>query len=303
MRLLTRSDFDGICCAVLLKELGIIDEMVYAHPKDLQDGKVAVTSNDVLANVPYVPGCGMWFDHHSSEDERLKLGSYKGRSEQAPSAARVVYDFYGDDRLARFEEMLTYVDKVDSGQLTREEILAPTGWVLLGFVCDPRTGLGYHRSYRISNLDLMRQLVDEIRTKPIDEILALPDVKERTDRYFEANERFREFLEARSRLEGKVVITDTRGAAEIPPGNRFLVYSLFPQANLDIRLIPGRGGESVAISMGHSVLDRSSKVDVGSLLLAHGGGGHRVVGTCQVPAADADRVLQELLAEVRRVDG
>jgi hypothetical protein len=180
MRLLTRSDFDGICCAVLLKELGLMEEMVYAHPKDLQDGKFDVGKDDILANVPYVPGCGLWFDHHSSENERLALeGRYEGRSKQAPSAARVIADYYGAERFDRFREMLEYVDRLDSGQLTEEEILKPQGWILLGFICDPRTGLGYHKNYRISNLEFMSDLVDHILTMSIDEILKLQDTQER----------------------------------------------------------------------------------------------------------------------------
>src|SRR5512145_591395 len=170
MRLLTRSDFDGICCAVLLKELGLMDEMVYAHPKDLQDGKITVTKNDILANVPYVPGCGLWFDHHSSEKERTRLeGHYEGRSAPAPSAARVIYDYYGPEKLAKFDEMLTYVDKVDSAQLSEQEILNPSGWVLLGFLCDPRTGLGYHKKFTISNLKFVHNLMDMMSSMSIDE--------------------------------------------------------------------------------------------------------------------------------------
>ena len=297
MRLLTRSDFDGICCAVLLKELGLMDEMVYAHPKDLQDGKIPVTQDDILANVPYVPGCGLWFDHHSSERERLSLqGKYEGRSTNAPSAARVIYDYYGPEKLARFEEMLRYVDKVDSAQLTEDEILNPAGWILLGFICDPRTGLGYHKNYRISNLAFMNDLVEHIRTRSIDEILALPDTQERIALYRENDLKGRAFLKERSRADGPVVITDARGAAEIPPSNRFLIYSLFPETNNSIRLIDGRGKEFVAISVGYSILNRTATVDVGSLMLRYGGGGHKAVGTCQVPYDQADTVLNELVA-------
>jgi len=296
MRLLTRSDFDGICCAVLLKELGLMDEMVYAHPKDLQDGKVAVAENDILANVPYVPGCGLWFDHHSSEHERLHLaGKYQGLSKAAPSAARVICDFYGTGNFARFHDMLDYVDRVDSGQLTEEEILKPQGWVLLGFICDPRTGLGYHKGYSISNLAFMNDLVDHIRTKSIDEILALPDTRERIAFYQETDQKAREFLRERSRVEGAVLITDARGADEIPPSNRFLIYSLYPQSNISIRLIDGRGKEFVAFSVGYSILNRSATVDVGSLMLRYGGGGHKKVGTCQVPYDRAEAVLEEIV--------
>jgi hypothetical protein len=297
MRLLTRSDFDGICCAVLLKELGLLTEMVYAHPKDLQDGKIAVGKNDILANVPYVPGCGLWFDHHSSEHERLDLqGKFEGRSVVAHSAARVICDYYGAEKFGRFTDMLRFVDKVDSGLLTEHDILNPTGWVLLGFICDPRTGLGYHKGYRISNLAFMNDLVDHIRTKTIDEILNLPDTQERIKFYRDDDQKARAFLKERSRMDGVVVITDARGAAEVPPSNRFLIYSLFPQANIQIRLIDGRGKEFVAISVGYSVINRTATVDVGSLMLKYHGGGHKVVGTCQVPYASADQVLKELVA-------
>ena len=296
MRLLTRSDFDGICCAVLLKEMGLMDEMVYAHPKDLQDGKVAVEKNDILANVPYVPGCGLWFDHHSSEHERLQLeGKYQGASKPAPSAARVICEYYGVEKFGRFQEMLAYVDKVDSGQLTEEEILNPKGWVLLGFICDPRTGLGYHKGYRISNLAFMNDLVNHIRTKTVDEILALPDTRERIELYLDNDQKARGFLRQRSRVIGNVLVTDGRGAEEIPPSNRFLVYSLYPETNISIRLIDGRGKEFVAFSVGYSILNRSAGVDVGSLMLKYGGGGHKKVGTCQVPYDQADSVLQALI--------
>lgn len=297
MRLLTRSDFDGICCAVLLKEIGLMDEMVYAHPKDLQDGKIAVDQNDILANVPYVSGCGLWFDHHSSEHERLEVsGGYDGCSKPAPSAARVVCDYYGAEKFSRFKEMLEYVDRVDSGQLTEYEILSPTGWVLLGFICDPRTGLGYHKSYRISNLAYMNDLVEHIRTKTIDEILNLPDTKERIERYRANDQSAQEFLRKNSRVCGSVLVTDARGAEEIPPSNRFLIYSMYPETNISIRMIDGRGKEFVAISVGYSITNRTATVDVGSLMLKYGGGGHRKVGTCQVPYDQADAVLQELIA-------
>jgi oligoribonuclease NrnB/cAMP/cGMP phosphodiesterase (DHH superfamily) len=295
MRLLTRSDFDGICCAVLLKELGLMDEMVYAHPKDLQDGKIPVDSNDILANVPYVSGCGLWFDHHSSEHERLEIGGYEGSSKPAPSAARVISDYYGADKFSRFKEMLEYVDRVDSGQLTEYEILSPTGWVLLGFICDPRTGLGYHKSYRISNLAYMNDLVEHIRTKSIDEILSLPDTRERIERYRANDQKAQEFLREKSRVSGSVLVTDARGADDIPPSNRFLIYSLYPETNISIRMIDGRGKEFVAISVGYSITNRTATVDVGSLMLKYGGGGHRKVGTCQVPYDQADRVLVELI--------
>ncbi|NVO00952.1 MAG: exopolyphosphatase [Geobacteraceae bacterium] len=297
MRLLTRSDFDGICCAALLKELGIMDDMTYAHPKDLQDGKVPVGKNDVLANVPYVPGCGLWFDHHSSEHERLQLaGKYEGSSKLAPSAARVIHDYYKSEKLLKFAEMLQYVDKVDSANLTEDEILNPTGWILLGFICDPRTGLGYHKGYRISNLAFMGELVDHIRTKSIDEILALPDTQERIAVYLQNDLKARDFLKKHSRVEGSLLITDARGVDDLPPSNRFLVYSMFPDTNISIRIIDGKGKEFVSISLGYSILNRTATIDVGSLMLKYGGGGHKAVGTCQIPYDMADLVIREIIA-------
>lgn len=300
MRLLTRSDFDGICCAVLLKELGLLSEMVYAHPKDLQDGKVPVTKNDILANVPYVPGCGLWFDHHSSEEERNSLGGdYDGLSEAAPSAARVISNYYGKEKFARFSELLEYVDKIDSAQLTQDEILNPSGWILLGFLCDPRTGLGYHKSFTISNLKFCHNLVDMMSTMSIDEILDHPDVRERIDLYFASTDKARKFYQTCSWMDGPAVISDFRIAGMAPPSNRFLVYSLFPEANISIRMLDGKDGAFVSFSVGYSILNRTSKVDVGSLMLKYGGGGHKAVGTCQVPYDQAEDVLHEILTYIK----
>ena len=300
MRLLTRSDFDGICCAVLLKELGLMNEMVYAHPKDLQDGKVPVSSNDILANVPYVPGCGLWFDHHSSEMERNDLqGRFEGSSKAAPSAARVIYDYYGAEKLSRFDELLTYVDKVDSAQLSQEEILNPTGWVLLGFLCDPRTGLGYYKNFNVSNLQFCYKVVDMIGSMSIDEILAHPDVKERSDLYFESTEKAKKFYRNCTWMDGPIAISDFRIAGMAPPSNRFLVYSLYPEANISIRMIDGKNGEFVSFSVGYSVLNRTSTVDVGSLMLKYGGGGHKVVGTCQVPYEQAEDALHDMVEFIK----
>ena len=296
MRLLTRSDFDGICCAVLLKELGLMTEMVYAHPKDLQDGKVPVTDNDILANVPFVPGCGLWFDHHSSEVERNDLeGLYEGLSKLAPSAARVISEYYADEKLARFEELLACVDKVDSAQLSQEDILNPTGGVLLGFLCDPRTGLGYHKDFTISSLQFCTNLVDLLGEMSLDEVLAHPDTKERIDLYFESTEKAKKFYKTCSWTDGPIVISDFRIAGSAPPSNRFLIYSLYPDANISIRMIDGKGGEFVSLSVGYSVLNRTATVDVGSLMLKYGGGGHKVVGTCQVPYEAAEDTLQQIV--------
>lgn len=301
MRLITRSDFDGLACAALLEELGIVDEILYMHPKDIQDGKITMTENDVLANVPYVKGCGLWFDHHSSEEERLESGAtFKGACDQAPSAARVISNYYFKDpahaaRLKRFDEMVDAVDKADSAQLTMEEIQNPKGWTLLGFIADPRTGLGYRHQFKISNFDLMKSLPGLLRTRSIDEILTLPDVAERVKVYHEENEKYKNFIRENSQVIGDALLIDMRGKSEIPSGNRFLEYTLYPDQNISIRLADGKNKETTMISIGHSVINKTSKVDVGSLTLKYGGGGHHKVGTCQVPVAETDKVVREIL--------
>lgn len=300
MRLLTRSDFDGLACATLLKEAGIIDSWKFAHPKDLQDGIIAVTENDCLANVPYVPGCGLWFDHHSSEHERNALaGKYKGESRIAPSCARIIYNFYGaEDSFPNFDEMMRAVDKVDSANLTKEEVLHPEGWILLGFIMDPRTGLGRWRNFTISNYQLMEKLIDCCRTMKIDEILAMPDVRERIEVYFEQTERFDAMIRAHTRVEGDVIISDLRGVDPIYSGNRFYIYSLYPQQNISVWIVSGKGGFGCSCAVGHSILNRTSKVDVGSLMLKYGGGGHRAVGTCQFVDEEMERLIPKLLSEI-----
>ncbi len=299
MRLLTRSDFDGLACAAILKVAGVIDDIKFVHPKDLQDGLIETNENDVLANVPYVKGCGLWFDHHKSEEERLRGVTYKGESRLAPSCARIIYEYYGGEtRFPKFANMIPLVDRVDSGNLTREEILNPTGYVLLGFVMDPRTGLGRFRDFTISNYQLMMALIDACATMQIEEILALPDVRERLDLYYEQQEKFIDMVHEKSSVHGNLVVTDLRDVETIYAGNRFLIYSLYPEQNISIWIVDGRAKQNCVFATGHSILNRTSKTDVGSLMLEYGGGGHRMVGTCQVPYAKADSVLTQLITKI-----
>lgn len=299
MRLLTRSDFDGLACGALLKDLGIIDNWKFVHPKDIQDGLVEATKDDVLANIPYIKGAGLWFDHHSSESERLGEIEFEGESRLADSAARVIYDYYGGKgKMPQFEEMVVAVDKVDSAKLTADEILNPKGWVLLGFLMDPRTGLGRFREFRISNYALMEDLMDAVRTQSIEEILENPDVKERIELYFEQDKLFREMIAKYTTTRGNAIVTDLRGVDTIYTGNRFLIYSLYPEQNISLWIVDGRNKMNAPIAVGHSVLNRTSKTDVGKLMLKHGGGGHPQVGTCQIDYDDVDRVIEELITQI-----
>lgn len=298
MRLLTRSDFDGLICAVLLKEAGVMDEWVFVHPKDVQDGKVACGENDILANVPYAPGCGLWFDHHTSEDDRLGEIEFQGASKHYPSCARVIWEYYGGHEKfpARFDEMLAYVDRCDSGDLKPGEVADPKGWILLSFIMDPRTGLGRYRDYRISNYQLMMRLVDLCRHESVDAILADPDVAERVARYFAQEEQFAAMLRARSTVVGKVLLIDLREQEEIYTGNRFTAYALFPECNVSVQVIWGKAKQNVVLTVGKSIFDRSNPTDIGRLMLSYGGGGHVNVGTCQVPEDQAARVIADVTA-------
>lgn len=300
MRLVTRSDFDGLACGALLLDAGVIDNWKFAHPKDLQDGLVEITENDCLANVPYVEGCGLWFDHHSSEHERLQLeGKYKGESRITPSCARIIYEYYGGkERFPQFEEMMYAVDKVDSGNLSIEEVMHPSGWVLLGFLMDPRTGLGRWRKFSISNYQLMEKLMVACSKMSIDEILELSDVRERIEVYNEQTALFQEMVQKYTRVDGNVIITDLRGVDPIYTGNRFMIYSMYPEQNISAWIVSGRGGEGCSAAVGYSILNRTSEVNVGSLMLKYHGGGHRKVGTCQFSNENMAQELPKMLDEL-----
>ncbi|MCI9276757.1 exopolyphosphatase [bacterium D16-50] len=300
MRLVTRSDFDGLVCGALLLEAGVIDSWKFAHPKDLQDGLVEVNENDCLANVPYVEGCGLWFDHHSSEHERLELrGKYKGESRIAPSCARIIYDYYGgEDRFPQFKEMMSAVDKVDSGSLTIDEVMNPQGWILIGFLMDPRTGLGRWRRFTVSNYQLMEKLMDCCRTMDTHEILALSDVQERIEVYNEQTEKFKEMVKEHTKVDGNVIITDLRGVDPIYTGNRFMIYSLYPEQNISAWIVSGRGGKGCSAAVGYSILNRTCSINVGSLMLKYNGGGHKKVGTCQFNDDNMETELPKMLAEL-----
>ncbi|MDR0821544.1 MAG: exopolyphosphatase [Oscillospiraceae bacterium] len=304
MKLITRSDFDGLVCGALLLEAGVVDGYTFAHPKDIQDGLVDVGADNVLANVPYVEGCGLWFDHHSSESERVQLdGHYKGESRSAPSCARIIYEYYGGEaKFPQFGDMMEAVDKVDSGNLTQNEILNPQGWILIGFLMDPRTGLGRFRNFRISNYQLMAILLECCRVKTTADILAMSDIQERIELYNEQTQKFKSMIVEHTLIDHDVIITDLRGVEPIYTGNRFLVYSLYPEQNVSAWIVSGRGGKGCSVAVGYSVLNRSSRVNVGSLMLKYGGGGHKAVGTCQFDDKTIADKLPKLLDELVNYD-
>ncbi len=305
MRLITRSDFDGLACAVLLEEAGVVDDYLFVHPKDAQDGKVSAGQQDVVANIPYISGCGMWFDHHSSEEERLGIDEffeYEGKSQSAPSCARVIYDYYGgDEKFHKFDisGLMPAVDRSDTAAFSTKDIMSPKGWVLLSFIVDSRTGLGRYQDYRISNHDLLRDLIKYCRTMDIDTILEVPDVCERINRYTEQEVAYEKMIRANSSVDQNVIVIDLLNVEELLSGNRFIEYALYPYQNVSARIFWGKNRQNVVISVGHSIIHRDCKTDVGSLMLKYGGGGHKQVGTCQVPATRADEILQEIVSELK----
>jgi len=305
-RLVTRSDFDGLVCGMLLKELDLVDEITFVHPKDMQDGKVAITDRDITTNLPYRAECHLAFDHHSSEMLRNN-GTAQNHviDPKAPSAARVVYDYYGGaERFPMIrQDLMDAVDKGDSAQFSRDEILEPTGWVLLNFLMDSRTGLGRFRQFRISNYELMMQLIDYCREHSVEEILALPDVAERVELFREQQEKFVDQLMRCCEVHGPVVVLDLRNEEIIYSGNRFMVYALFPECNISMHVMWGLKQQNTVFAIGKSILDRSSPVDVGALCLAYGGGGHHAAGTCQVDNDRADEVKAELIETIKAGGG
>ena len=299
-RLVTRSDFDGLACAMMLKELDIIEEIKFVHPKDVQDGKIELSKNDITTNLPYDPRVGIAFDHHESEVDRNKAIETDGKliiDPNARSAARVVYDYYGGK--ATFprisDDLMAAVDKGDSADFTLEEILHPSGWVLLHFLMDARTGLGRFHQFRISNYALMMELIDYCLEHDIDEILELPDVKERVDLYFEQSELFEAQLKRIAQLHGKVVVLDLRNEEVIHAGNRFMIYALYPEAQVSVHVAWGFQKQNTAVMIGKSILNKASNADIGELCLKYGGGGHRNAGTCQLANDAVDEILPQII--------
>jgi nanoRNase/pAp phosphatase (c-di-AMP/oligoRNAs hydrolase) len=301
-RLVTRSDFDGLVCAALLKELGILEDILFVHPKDVQDGKVELTDRDITTNLPYRPEVALSFDHHTSEVERVHEDQpNRVMVSGAYSAARVVYDYFGAQ--SRFpgvsKIMMAAVDRADAARLSLQDVLHPQGWILLSFLMDPRTGLGRFREFRISNYQLMMQLIDSCLDHSIEEIFASPDVAERVDLYREHAEAAVEQIRSCATVHGDVVVLDLRDEEVIHPTNRFLLYALFPECTVSIHVLWGLEQQNTVFAVGRSIIDRTSNIDIGALMLAHGGGGHGAAGTCQIANERAESVLGELIEKLR----
>src|SRR5574344_2663225 len=301
-RLVTRSDFDGLACAMMLKELKLIDEIKFVHPKDVQDGKIDLTKDDITTNLPYDPRVGLAFDHHLSEMERVETEQYDNLiiDEHARSAARVVYNYFGGEKTFKTssEALMDAVDKGDSADFTLQEILNPEGWVLLHFIMDARTGLGRFHDFKISNYDLMMELIDYCRFHTIDEILALPDIKERVDLYFSQQDKFIEQIKRIHKMDGHVIIVDLRNEETIYCGNRFLVFAMYPSVQMSMHIAWGFQKQNTAVMIGKSIINKTSQINIGDICLAYGGGGHHNAGTCQLENSKADTQISEILEKL-----
>ena len=294
MRILTRGDLDGLTSSVLLTLVKEIKEIRFAHPKDVQDGEVEATADDIIVNLPHVEGCGMWFDHHVSEEKKAaEVGKFEGRHGLAPSAARLIYEHFERPEFEPYQEMLGETDRFDSGRLEPKDVTAPEGWVLLGFTLDPRTGLGPEfRKY-------FRWLVEYVKEVPLEKVLDHGEVKKRVERVRNEIEQFKGILQLHCRLDGNVIVTDLRPVKDPPVGNRFLVYTLFPEANVEARIIRGKEGKTVNLAVGRSIFNRTCKANVGMLCAEYGGGGHEGAGTCQFKLEEADAKIEEIIARLK----
>jgi len=301
-RLVTRSDMDGLVCGTLLKYLGIIDEISFVHPKDMQDGKVDITEDDITTNLPYVDGVHLAFDHHYSETLRNEEMENHIIIPDAPSAAEVVYQYYGGDEKfpKRFKDMMDAANKADSAQFDIDDILNPKGWELLSFLMDSRTGLGRFKEFSVSNYQLMMDLIDHCAKLSIEEILELPDVKERVDLYFRYEKEFITQLKRSSTIYKNLIIVNYMNEDIIYPGNRFMIYALYPEVNISIHTVWGRNKQNVVYSTGKSIINKTSKTNIGELMLKYDGGGHEAAGGCQPKIEDAKRVLEELINKINK---
>ena len=303
--LYTRSNFDGIVCAALLKEIGLADEIKFVHPKDMQDGKVQLPNNTITASLPYCNGVYMAFDHHSSESKRIQDVKENYVIEPAaPSSARVIYEYFGgSDRFSEtLQALMDSVDRADCTNFTEEDILNPKGWVLLNYLMDARTGLGRFRNFKISNMDLMYKLIDLLSEKSIDEIMQEDDIKERVDLYFSEQEKFIEQIKRCTRVDDKIAILDLRKEEVIHVGNRFMIYAIHPECNLSIHILNGLHKKNTVFAVGKSIINKSCTVDIGALMYEHNGGGHINAGTCQIENDKADEVLNDIINKIKALE-
>jgi hypothetical protein len=313
MRLVTRADFDGLVCGALLTKFEPIDAYLFVEPKFMQDGLVKIRTGDIIANLPFHPNCTLWFDHHvtnTTPDFAKPIVLGKGGFRLAPSAARVVYEYYkelsdkqqpvGEEKTTqeiiefldseRIRYLLHETDRIDAGKLEPEDVLDPQGYVLISMTTDGRNA--GDEAYWLKIIELLRDA-------SLEEILRDPEVSRRCQQIRDEQEQLRQLLLARTVMKGNVIFVDLRGIQEIPDGNRFLIFTLFPQGNIQVKVADDKQRENTtSISVGYNIFNTTSNVNVGELLSHHGGGGHKVVGSCRVPNDQAEMAIREIVAAV-----
>ena len=294
MRLVTRGDLDGLTCAVLLSLNEEIDSISLIHPQDISDGRADIRPGDIIANLPYHPGCAMWFDHHlHTATANIPAEAFRGVFAQAPSAARLVYKYYGGEAaMPQFAELVRETDRLDSANLAPADVLDPQSYIKLGFTIDGRTGLGTFERYFLHLVELLRA------ETPISAILDDPAVKKRCDLLDSESERFCQELRGHSRVDGNVVVTDFRELDHAPIGNRFLIYALYPEINVSVRIHWGPNRAFPMLLLGHSIFRRTCRTNVGELAARYGGGGHQGAGSIPL-MEEPDQQIRMIVSELK----
>ena len=293
MRLVTRGDLDGVTSAVLITTMEDIGPIELIHPQDITDNKFEITPGDIMANLPYHPAAAMWFDHHELTASNAKPpANFKGRHAIAPSVARVICDYYSSEKLGRFEHLVGETDRFDSARLDIKDITDPRDVILLGFTIDSRSGMGSFKDY-------FNNMVVWLKTLPLDKVLEQPEVQRRVKLLRENNAAFLKLLREHSKSDGNVVVTDFRPVERVPVGNRFLVYTLFPETNVSVRVQWGPDKKFAAVTLGHNIFNRTCSANCGHICSDFGGGGHKGAGACPLPPDKADGMIAEIIRRLK----
>lgn len=301
-RLVTKGDFDGIACAILLKVLAMIDEVKFCHPNDVETGNVEITSNDIIAGLPYRETAYMVFDNYPTRGK--KVSPKKANlvvDTSASSTAMVIYRYFGGEKTFPniSKEMMLEVDKGYRAQYTIDDILYPSNWRLLGYLTDMRTGLEDSQRFSVSHYQMEMNLINYCKDHTILEILSLPEVEERLKTYFSYIDECKDQILRCSTIYYNLVVVDMRDERVIYPGNRFIVYALFPECNVSLQVTSDIINNKTIFVASKSIIDRSYKANIGEIMSRYGGGGHANAGTCRVDNDRAREVLEGLIKRLR----
>ena len=288
MRIVTRPDFDGIVCAVLLSDVLDIDTPVkWAEPNAMQNRLVEIETGDIIANLAYHENCSMWFDHHSTNKPEAPFkGAY---NKTAPSAAGIIFNYYKGKFKRNYRKLVKEADKIDSARLSIDEVLHPENYPYIAIDTTIT-------SHNMADEPYWNRLVELLRHNDVHTILQEKEVSKRIAVVAKKNKQYAGILKEYTFKEGNVAVTDFRSLAKAPSGNRFLVFCLFPEANVHVKIrYHNKEKDKVIVSVGHSILNRSCKVDSGKLCSQFNGGGHKGAGSCSFPAAEAGENIQVII--------